>query len=177
MTGYLFARETFILSIRIISNKKRKRTIGVHNFIRRLPRKTNRKQFVNTLNDNKMTGITSTVSNQHKSIEKAAKVPNPLEPFADEFSKYTNGDFETSIYCKWKANMDAKTLKWAFKLAERNVSPFYRTGPIGWQPKVKQSDLNKNWARYLVAIDKQKNPIAYAMFRFDMDYGTSVLYW
>lgn len=74
--------------------------------------------------------------------------------------------------------MDTKTLKWAFKLAERNVSPFYKVGPIGWQPKVKQSDLNKNWARYLVAVDKKsKQPIAYAMFRFDMDYGHSVLYW
>lgn len=124
-----------------------------------------------------MTGLTSTVTNQHRSIEKAAKVKNPLEPFLSEFSKYTNDDVEVNIYCKWKNDMDSKTLKWAFKLAERNVSPFYKTGPIGWQPKVKQSDLNKNWARYLVATDKQKNPIAYAMFRFDMDYGTSVLYW
>lgn len=118
------------------------------------------------------------VTSQHKAIERASKVKNPLEPFIDEFTKYTNGDLDVSIYCKWKSEMDAKTLKWAFKLAERNVAPFYKVGPTGWQPKVKQSDLNKNWARYLVAVDKtSKQPIAYAMFRFDMDYGHSVLYW
>lgn len=125
-----------------------------------------------------MTGLTTTtVSGQHKAIEKAAKVENPLEPFADEFSSYSSGDFKVDIYCKWKDDMSPTTLKWAFKLAERNVSPFYKAGPIGWQPKAKQGDLNKKWARYLVAVDKKKNPVAYAMFRFDMDYGNSVLYW
>lgn len=123
-----------------------------------------------------MTGVS--VTSQHKAIEKASKVKNPLEPFIDEFTKYTRAELDVSIRCKWKSEMDAKTLKWAFKLAERNVSQFYKVGPVGWQPKVKQSDLNKNWARYLVAVDnKTKQPIAYAMFRFDMDYGHSVLYW
>lgn len=118
------------------------------------------------------------MTTQHKAIEKASKVKNPLEPFIDEFTKYQQDDLDVSIYCKWKTEVDAKTLKWAFKLAERNVAPFYKVGPMGWQPKVKQSDLNKNWARYLVAVDKKsKQPIAYAMFRFDMDYGHSVLYW
>lgn len=124
-----------------------------------------------------MTGATVAITNQHRNIEKAAKVKNPFEPFSSEYSTFKNGDFEVNIYCKWKESMDTKTLKWAFKLAERNVSPFYESGPIGWQPKVKQRDLNKNWARYVVALDKQKNPVGYAMFRFDMDYGTSVLYW
>lgn len=128
-------------------------------------------------NRSKMTGTNVNVSMQHKTIEKASREKNPLLPFADEYSKYTRDDFSVNIYCKCKADMDAKTLKWAFKLAERNVSSFYKTGSIGWQPKVKQSDLNKNWARYLVAVDKDKNPVAYAMFRFDMDYGSNVLYW
>ncbi len=119
----------------------------------------------------------NSVSSQHKAIERASKTKNPIEPFADQFSKYSKDDFEVTVYCKWKADMDAKTLKWAMKLAERNVAPFYRSCAIGWQPKVKQSDLNKNWARYLVAVDKSKQPVAYTMFRFDMDYGCSVLYW
>lgn len=125
-----------------------------------------------------MTGLqANSVSSQHRAIEKAGKVKNPLEAIGTENTSYAKDDFQVSIYCKWKADMDSKTLKWAFKLAERNVGPFYKTGPIGWQPKVKQGDLNKNWARYLVAVDKTKKPIAYAMFRFDMDYGNSVVYW
>lgn len=48
---------------------------------------------------------------------------------------------------------------------------------MGWQPKVKQADLNKAWARYLIATDESghKN-LGYCMFRFDFDYGSSVLY-
>lgn len=114
-------------------------------------------------------------TSQQKSIEAASRAKNPLEMFP-EFTKYTKDDFEVTLYCKTKADMDAKTLKWAFKLAERNVGPFYKTCSLGWQPKIKQNELSKNWARYLVALDKARNPIAYAMFRFDFDYGSSVLY-
>lgn len=125
-----------------------------------------------------MTGTeTKSVSAQHRAIEKAIKVKNPLEQIGSEYTKYENNDVSVNIYCKWKADMDTKSLKWAFKLAERNVGGFYKIGPIGWQPKVKQGDLNKNWARYLVAVDKDKKAVAYSMFRFDMDYGFGVLYW
>lgn len=131
-----------------------------------------------------MTGAdTSIATKQHRAIEKASKVKNPLEPFINEYSKFTPPEGtanvqQLSLYCKWKPDMDSKTIKWAFKLAERNVGPFYKTSIIGWQPKVKQTDLNKNWARYLVAVNPaNKQPVAYSMFRFDMDYGHSVLYW
>lgn len=134
-----------------------------------------------------MTGIEPmSTAAQHRCIERAAKTKNPFEPFGDDFSKFTmpasatNNDppITLTTYCKWKAQMDAKHLKWAFKLAETNVGPFYKSSSIGWQPKVKQADLNKNWARYFVAVNPTtKLPVAYTMFRFDMDYGCSVLYW
>lgn len=111
-----------------------------------------------------------------KSIEKAIKVKNPLAEFPD-LAQYTNGDVKFTIECKWKNDVDPKALKWAFKLAEQNVGPFYKTSPMGWQPKVKQADLNKSWARYLIVKDEKKTPVAFVMFRFDMDYGNSVVYW
>lgn len=114
---------------------------------------------------------------QQKAIEKASKSKNPMEQMADVF-KYTTTNGQYNLYCKTKGDMEPKTLKWAFKLAERNVSQYYNELDMGWQPKIKQTDLNKNWARYLVAFDAEtKTPIAYAMFRFDLDYGHSVLYW
>lgn len=113
---------------------------------------------------------------QQRNIENAAKAKNPFESLPDVL-QYRTGTAEYTLYSRTKNDMDSKTLKWAFKLAERNVSPFYKTLSMGWQPKVKQSDLNKTWARYLVAVDAQKVPMAYTMFRFDMDYGHSVLYW
>ncbi|XP_053693825.1 N-alpha-acetyltransferase 40 [Sabethes cyaneus] len=114
---------------------------------------------------------------QQKATEKANRQINPMADYP-EFLKYSTEDgCEFDIYCRRKADMDPKTLKWAFKLAEKNVGPQYKTCSLGWQPKVKQSDLNKNWARYLVAVDRKlKKPAAYSMFRFDLDYGRCVLY-
>lgn len=91
-----------------------------------------------------MTGAeVHSTSFQHKTIEKASKTPNPFEPFANEFATVPVGDQIFNTYCKWKNQMDAKTLKWAFKLAEANVGPFYRDCSIGWQPKV-TSTANKD---------------------------------
>jgi hypothetical protein len=63
-----------------------------------------------------------------------------------------------------------------FKLAERNVGPYYKACSLGWQPKVKQNDMTKSWAKFLIAKCGKENA-GYAMFRFDMDYGRSVVYW
>lgn len=115
-------------------------------------------------------------ANQHRNIENAARSKNPFESIPDVLS-YKTSNAEFSLYGRAKNDMEGKVLKWAFKLAERNVSPFYKQMSMGWQPKVKQGDLNKSWARYLVAVDANKTPVAYSMFRFDMDYGQSVLYW
>lgn len=113
---------------------------------------------------------------QQKAIENANRQPNPMVGFP-EFLKYDKNGCELDLYCRRKADMDSKTLKWAFKLAEKNVGPQYRSCSLGWQPNVKQSDLNKAWARYLVAVDrKTKKPAGYSMFRFDLDYGRSVVY-
>lgn len=113
---------------------------------------------------------------QQKAIEKANRQVNPMAEFTN-FLKYDQNGCELDLYCRRKADMDPKTLKWAFKLAERNVGPQYKSCSLGWQPKVKQADLNKAWARYVVAVDrKTKKPAAYSMFRFDLDYGRSVVY-
>lgn len=117
----------------------------------------------------------TSAADQQKAIEKASRAKNPFESLPDCF-KYSSSNGDYTLYCKTKSDMDSKTLKWAFKLAEKNVGPFYKECSMGWQPKIKQNDLNKNWARYLVALDKAKNPVAYAMFRFDLDYGNAVLY-
>lgn len=80
------------------------------------------------------------------------------------------------IVCKRKAEMDQQSIKWCFKLAEKNVGPYYKENPLGWTPKEKKTSLSKNWSRFLVAYDSDNKPAAYSMFRFDMDYGRSVLY-
>uniref|UniRef100_A0A182TH79 N-alpha-acetyltransferase 40 n=1 Tax=Anopheles melas TaxID=34690 RepID=A0A182TH79_9DIPT len=130
--------------------------------------------------------VTETVSrnqatSQQKCLQVANQQTNPLAEFPEYLSyKHTDSDgkeLQLKLQCKRKADMDPKLLKWAFKLAERNVGPQYRACSLGWQPKIKQADLNKAWARYLVATDvATRKPAAYTMFRFDLDYGRSVLY-
>ena len=105
-------------------------------------------------------------------IEKAARETNPMEKLAKEMAEFENFKF----YCKTKTDMSPKALKWAWKLAEKNVSQQYKDCSLGWQPKIKQADMNKKWARYLVATEKDV-PVAFCMFRFDLDYERSVLYW
>jgi hypothetical protein len=87
---------------------------------------------------------------QHKLIEKANQSKNPLSEVQENCKVYEKDGEKFEIICKRKAEMDPKTLKWCFKLAERNVGPLYKCSVLGWTPKVKQSDLNKNWARYLI---------------------------
>lgn len=119
----------------------------------------------------------SNVAYQQRVLENALRSKTPLV-FAQDHLSYTPVDQEDSyrLCCLRKDDMDKSILKWAFKLAERNVGHLYKATSIGWQPKVKQTDLNKAWARYLLAESNQR-PVAYAMFRFDMDYGYCVLYW
>lgn len=63
------------------------------------------------------------------------------------------------------------------KLTERNVRSYYESSKMGWVSKIKQTALNKPWSRYLIAYEQEsKTPVAFCMFRFDMDYGRSVIY-
>lgn len=112
----------------------------------------------------------------HKSIEKANQQKNPFTSLAEDFGKYEKDEMKIEIFYKSSKEMSKDLQKWCFKLAEKNVGPYYKACKLGWQPKVKQNDMTKTWAKFLIAKDGNKNA-GYAMFRFDMDYGRSVVYW
>ncbi|XP_068155930.1 N-alpha-acetyltransferase 40 [Drosophila tropicalis] len=112
---------------------------------------------------------------KQKFVEAATRSKNPLDSLP--YSSFTSPCGEKfKLICSAKNDLDAKTIKWACKLAEQNVSPFYKLTKIGWQPKIKQAEHNKAWARYLVAQNEKNENVAYAMFRFDLDNGDCVLY-
>lgn len=116
-----------------------------------------------------------TPTEKQQGIERAAREANPMEKLPKDLVFKENG-IDVKMYCKTKNDMSPKALKWSWKLAERNVSQHYKDCSLGWQPKIKQADMNKKWARYLVAMEKDV-PVAFCMFRFDLDYERSVLYW
>lgn len=115
------------------------------------------------------------ITEKQQGIERAARAANPMEKLGAELV-YKEQGVDVKMYCKTKTDMSPKALKWSWKLAERNVSQHYKDCSLGWQPKIKQADMNKKWARYLVATEKDV-PVAFCMFRFDLDYERSVLYW
>lgn len=97
-----------------------------------------------------------TPTEKQLAIEKAARESNPMEKLGDSMVFKENG-LDLKMYCKKYENMSPKALKWAWKLAERNVSQHYKDCSLGWQPKIKQADMNKKWARYLVATEGEGN--------------------
>lgn len=132
---------------------------------------------------------------QHKAIEKANQTKNPFSLIAEECGSYQKDDLKIEIKFFSSKEMSKDLQKFCFKLAERNVGAYYKSCSLGWQPKVKQNDISKNWARFLIAYNGSK-PIGFTMFRFgkfagccwmwfrnndvvvaDMDYGRSVVYW
>lgn len=113
---------------------------------------------------------------QHKAIERANQEKNPFNKIAEKYQNYQKDDLNISIKFYASKEMTKELQKFCFKLAERNVGGYYKTCSLGWQPKVKQNDMAKSWARFLIAYEDNK-PIGFCQFRFDMDYGRSCVYW
>ncbi|CAG9810945.1 unnamed protein product [Chironomus riparius] len=111
---------------------------------------------------------------QHKNIEKVNQQKNPFT-IAEEYGKYSKDDLTIDISYKGSKELTKDLQKWCFKLAEKNVGPHYKACSLGWQPKFKQNDMKRPWAKFLIAKCGQENA-GYTMFRFDMDYGRSVIY-
>jgi len=112
---------------------------------------------------------------QHKAIQRANQAANPFSKIADVYENYKKDDLDITIKFYSSKDMTKDLQKFCFKLVERNVGGYYKTCSYGWQPKIKQNDMAKKWGRFLVAYEDRK-PIGFCQFRFDMDYGRSVIY-
>jgi hypothetical protein len=102
---------------------------------------------------------------QHKAIEKANQQKNPFMIIADECGKYEKDDLKVEVKYVGSKEMSKDLQKFCFKLAERNVGGYYKACSLGWQPKIKQNDMTKRWAKFLIAYEDKK-PVGYTMFRF-----------
>jgi ribosomal protein S18 acetylase RimI-like enzyme len=60
-------------------------------------------------------------------------------------------------------------------LFENNMKDFYQQSNDGYNPNEKQKELFSNQSRYLIILSEH-DLIAFAHFRFDIDYGNRVLY-
>lgn len=69
---------------------------------------------------------------QHKSIEKANQQRNPFENISNEFKTYKKDDLTIDIRFFSSKDMKKDQQKFCFKLAEKNVSEYYKKNSLGW---------------------------------------------
>lgn len=69
---------------------------------------------------------------QHKSIEKANQTKNPFEDISNEFKTYKKDDLIIDIRFYSSKDMKKDLQKFCFKLAEKNVSGYYKANTLGW---------------------------------------------
>lgn len=93
---------------------------------------------------------------QHKAIERANQQKQPFAKIDEEYGKYTKDDLSITVKFFSSKELSKDLQKYCFKLAERNVSGYYKACELGWQPKVKQNDIAKSWAKFLLAYDQNK---------------------
>lgn len=79
----------------------------------------------------------------HRNIEKANQQKNPFACIAEKFKNKRTDDLKAEISYRGSKEMPKDLQKWCFKLAEKNVGPYYKDCKLGWQPKVKQTDMAK----------------------------------
>jgi hypothetical protein len=52
----------------------------------------------------------------------------------------------------------------------------YNRSKSGWNENEKREEMFEEKAYYMIAYDQSK-PVGFCHFRFDMDYGSEVVYW
>lgn len=68
---------------------------------------------------------------QHKAIEKANQTKNPFAVIAEEYGTYEKDDLKLEIKFYSAKEMTKDLQKFCFKLAERNISSYYKSCHLG----------------------------------------------
>jgi len=113
---------------------------------------------------------------QSKAIVDAAKaVEDPLAPFA-VFASYKKSNLDATIKVLRCAQLTDQLKKDLFTLTKDNMETLYKQTESGWSDRDKKDEMFEEEAMYLVATAPDGKLLGYSHFRFDMDYGTEVLY-
>lgn len=108
-------------------------------------------------------------------VNNANLIDDPLETLA-AFKKYNRNGLELSLCCKRVADMSSKEVDVAFRLVQDNMQTLYENSSWGWNESEKREEMVEENARYLFAMDGEKNIVGMSHFRFDLDEEVEVLY-
>lgn len=108
-------------------------------------------------------------------VKKANLVDNPLDALP-VFQKFQRNELDLTICCKKVDQMNEDEIEVAFKMVKENMQALYENSAWGWQEKEKRDEMTEENARYLFAIDGEKNIVGMSHFRFDVDEDDEVIY-
>ncbi|XP_063293712.1 N-alpha-acetyltransferase 40 [Pelobates fuscus] len=108
-------------------------------------------------------------------VQAANQLGDPLGAFP-VFKKYDRNGLNLTIQCCKVADLDEKTLDWAFELTKKNMQLLYEQSEWGWKEREKREEMTDERAWYLIARDELAAPVAFVHFRFDVECGDEVLY-
>ncbi len=73
-------------------------------------------------------------------------------------------------------SQDSNSKSWLMDLMVRNMKNLYEVSSWGWNESNKRDEMFDDNAWYLLAKTQDGTPVAFAHFRYDMDYDDEVLY-
>jgi len=118
--------------------------------------------------------------NARIALVKAANDVDDLLESLPSFKKYDKKELQVEIIAERVTDLDPITKKGLMDLTTWNMKELYENSHWGWNETRKRKEMFDERAKYLIArstaTDNLGHVIAFAHFRFDMDYDDEVLY-
>jgi len=108
-------------------------------------------------------------------VKNANMIDDPLE-LLPAFKTFKRNELDLTICCKKVEQMKEEEIEVAFKMVEENMQALYENSNWGWKEKDKRDEMTEENARYLLAVDGEKNIVGMSHFRFDVDEDDEVIY-
>jgi len=110
-------------------------------------------------------------------VKTANDVPDPLAELPS-FKKFNKNGLDLTLETKRVTDLDDFSKTWLMDLLRANMKDMYEKSEWGWNEKNKAEEMFDDHAWYLVAREnnESKAPVAFAHFRYDMDYDDEVVY-
>ena len=112
-------------------------------------------------------------------VKAANRVDDPLQGLPS-FKKYEKGDIQVELSAERVIDLDKDTKTWLMELITKNMKELYEQSEWGWKESTKRDEMMDDRAWYLIARSTEPHDagklVAFAHYRFDMDYDDEVLY-
>jgi len=108
-------------------------------------------------------------------VKNANMVDDPLAALP-AFATYKRNELDLTLHSKRASQMSEDEMDICYNLVKDNMQLMYENSNWGWNEKEKKIEMTEENARYLYALDGEKNIVAMTHFRFDVDDDVEVIY-